>query len=111
MSKPVDLIIANSIHDALARLVEAQTQLAASIDSLGKSGLIPPDQMPTMRNLFDVPELPEEIARTLLCRIAHEAHLALVLKALGSVGGPSGIEQVKGRVRSAHEAMQREGRQ
>ena len=33
MSKPVDLIIANSIHDALARLVEAQTQLAASIDS------------------------------------------------------------------------------
>ena len=49
-----------------------------------------------MRNLFDVPELPEEIARNLLCRIAHEAHLALVLKALGSVGGPPGSNRSRG---------------
>lgn len=111
MSKPVDLIIANSIHEALARLIEAQEQVAASLESLGKSGLIPESSMPTMKNIFDVPELPEEIARALLCRISHEAHLSLVLKALGSVGGPSGLEQVKDRLQSARDAIQREARQ
>lgn len=86
MSKPVDLIIANETHEAIAK-IERVSELT------GRS------------QLLDSADLPPELARAFLCAIAHGAQISVVFRALASVGAPADLDAVKARLQSARDAM------
>lgn len=73
MTKPVDLIVANDLHD-----------LAANIERLPKDG----------RDAVNMTSLSTEVARKLLCIIAHQASLPAVIKALEAVGVCGGVDAI-----------------
>lgn len=88
MSKPVELIIANTVHDAA-------------------------EQMARNKLLFDTVQadpgaVHEAIARKLLCSLSHDAALSMVLRALGAVGGPATLSDIGARLVAARDAQSAE---
>ncbi|WP_414461763.1 hypothetical protein [Hyphomicrobium sp. DY-1] len=93
MSKPVELIIANVVHEiqyAISNLsVEAQ-EVAKKVAATGSDPVA------------------QTAARSMLAAIAFGADLSQVLKALASVGGPSTQDEIAQRLSAARDAMARE---
>lgn len=86
MSKPVDLIIANRLHETAERLASVPQALLT---------VARPEQ------------LSAELARALLCAVSHDAALPLVLKALAVAGAPSTLDEIAQRLQAARD-QQRE---
>ncbi len=85
LHKPVDLILANCAHTsgvAMQGFARMTGTTAAEADEC-----------------FAV-----DVARKMLCELAHDASPAKVLFALGAVGGPSSIAEVSQRLQAAREA-------
>lgn len=80
-TKPIDLIVANVMHDATDALKKFDILLKAAERVGGR--------------LMDGTDLNVEVARKLLCEIAHEASSTDVFRALAAVGAPSSIGDIK----------------
>jgi len=91
--KPLDLVVANKMHDAYGRYrqyVQTMAQLAG-------------DRAPGL-NLTD-PHFAEAVARDLLCTISHTCPIETVFAALAAIKAPhsladiaDGLQAVKDRV-------------
>lgn len=77
IGKPIDLIVANSMHD-IANATEMLTKVLGQV-----SGPFNFEQ-----------EINETIARRLLCDIAHNANMRHVFDALKSVGAPCSHDDI-----------------
>ena len=88
MSKPVELIVTNEIHD-LAALIERRP-------AGEQSNAVTPDLM-------------QAVARRLLCSISHDAGLPVVLKLLEAAGVCGGLDGLSQRLTSAREARAADG--
>lgn len=75
MSKPIDLIVANVMHDVCekANFIEALVGAKQKIKA---------------------PDVTEATARRLLCQIAHDGHLSVVLEALKSCKAPATLDMI-----------------
>ena len=82
MSKPVSLIVSNVMHDA-ADAIRKMEILAKAAQKLLPEGV-----------RLDLPDIPTDIARKLLCEIAHEAPAGIVFKALEAVGAPASTDLI-----------------
>jgi negative regulator of sigma E activity len=81
-TRPVDLIVANVMHDAVGQKSGAEDLMHRLAKALKAEG---------MKNVPPVPKLeldPHEVARTLLCRIAHDASIKVVFSALKAASAP-----------------------
>ncbi len=87
MSKnlPVDLILANLLHET-----------AEGIERIGK---LNPAAVPTA-----IEHAKEELVRTLLCRISHNASMAVVAAALAASNAPSTVEECLARLAAVRDA-------
>lgn len=88
MSKPIDLIVANIMHDAFDLIQAAMAARDQALDLVKKHGLDP------AQFKLDMPNTAEQIARKLLCEIAHEAPVSDVYTALASVKAPSSADLI-----------------
>lgn len=83
--KPVDLILANVAHNAGVAMQSFARLTGTSAAECDESFAL-------------------EVARRMLCEIAHEASPRMVLFALGSVAGPASLEEVAQRLQAARDA-------
>ena len=82
--KPVDLIVANVMHEVADELRRVQ----AIVDDLTKkAGMIQSVQPP-----FD--QIYRDVARSLLCNISHDADLSVVFSALAACKAPATAEMI-----------------
>jgi hypothetical protein len=81
MSKPVELIVTNTLYDALDKMSVLPDQLRATITD----ALCSVDGADT-------------IARAILAEIAHGASTSLVFKAMAAIGGPSTKAEIVQRI-------------
>lgn len=80
--RPVELIISNCLHS----IAEKASKLPkALIDAAGQGAL------------------EEAVARDILCSIAHDGRLDLVLKAIAAAGGPSDAGEIAARFKAVRE--------
>lgn len=80
--RPVELIVTNCLHD----IAEKVKQLPKAIlDASGHGAL------------------EEAVARDILCRIAHDGRLDLVLKAIAAAGSPSDAGEIAARFKAVQE--------
>lgn len=84
--KPIDLIVANVMHESADREREAEP-IVAIVKKLSR-------HMPGVSVDDMMGEFSADTARVLLTRIAREAPLSHVLKALAAVGAPSSIDMI-----------------
>ncbi len=84
---PVDLIIATDLH-----AIADHHASNASLHQMART--IVPDYEAM---------LADHIARSFLCRIAHNAHLPVVLKALAAAGAPAEEAELLARYRAVRE--------
>lgn len=82
MTKPVDLIVANELHELAAKIERMPVALQTS--------------------LVD-DKLMEAIARAIVCNIAHQAGLAVVLKLLEAAGVCDGLDGIAQRFQATRE--------
>jgi hypothetical protein len=88
MTKPVDLIVANIMHEANSLNITDKVLL----DTLEQvAGRRPPASVAKTARAV----LLEQIARKLLCEIAHGAPMVGVFKALAAVKAPSSIADIE----------------
>lgn len=93
---PIDIIVATVMHRALD-LIRGKQQEQDALGSLkseiekmlGGNGKVISEPPNVVEPAYD------EVARKLLCLIAHNASMANVFKALAAVGAPSSIELIK----------------
>lgn len=90
MTKPIDLIVANVMHETVDTLKAGLSLGAKFVAVLGVDK--PPDR--TAEIMAD-PENQEVIVRYLLCQIAHQAALPRVLDALKAVGAPCSLDDIR----------------
>lgn len=106
LTTPVDLIVANTTHEMVAFLEQAEGATTAVSDLVGK--LMPgiKDKLPQ----FDAKKehYAEEYARQLLCNVAHQATRGVVLRALEAIGAPSADSEIWARIDAAREVQKRE---
>lgn len=89
MSTPVELIVANVIH-----------QLVSGI------GELPDNLKELMGRQSDV--VLEDTARQILCQIAHESNIRIVFAALAAANAPSNKDDIKARLVAAKDAQEQE---
>ena len=85
ISKPIDLIVANAMHDNASKLALART-LCKSLNA----------KMPG--------DLHETLARNLLCSISHEAHIGKIYDALKLLGAPCSADDIMEGLRAIEDA-------
>lgn len=85
LHKPVDLILANAAHNAGIAMQSFARLTGASLAEADETFVI-------------------DIARKMLCEIAHDASPAKVLFALGAIGGPASPQDVAQRMQAARDA-------
>ena len=93
-TRPIDLIVANMMHEA----VDASESVDDLVKELKKAGFRV-DGKPT------VPDLAEKVAREMLCRVAHDATMEQVFKALAAVGAPCCADDINEGMRAVKERM------
>jgi len=81
MSKPVDLVVANIMHEAVSLL--DVTNLLTDILAQTKGKRSKEDKM-----------ILDAVARKLLCSISHECSIATVLAALEAIKAPSTLAMI-----------------
>lgn len=91
MSKPIDLIVANTMHDTMRKVTDAHTVMCAAT---GKDRSIEVDRIGR-----------EAIARHLLCQIAHDASMSNVFAALKAIGAPHSDDDISESVKAVLESM------
>lgn len=89
MSKPIDLIVANELH----RIAEAIEKMP-----------------PVLRAGSTTADFKAEVARQVLCKVAHEASLAAVVKALETIGVCGGVDGLAQRFAAVQESRAEERR-
>ena len=89
MTKPIDLIVANAMHEYVSKLLLARDLAKA----LGAKGTFFTDEA-----THDV------MARSLLCNISHDAHIGKVYAALQAVGAPCSADDMREGVKAAAES-------
>jgi hypothetical protein len=85
-NKPVDLVVANKMHEAMGLIATAeslQRKLAALSGTDRK-----------IEAIIDHEQGREALARHLLCAISHECGIEIVLHALGSVKAPGTMADI-----------------
>ena len=85
ITKPVDLIVATTMHEAL-RAVKEFEMVKGLFSKIGKI------------DTETLPDVNAEIARKLLCAIAHDAHISKVYEALKAVGAPATGDRAIGQI-------------
>lgn len=80
--RPVELIVSNVLHEIAERAVKVPKPL---LDA-ASPGVIE-----------------EAVAREVLCRIAHDGRLDLVLKAIAAAGSPSDAGEIAARFKAVQE--------
>jgi hypothetical protein len=90
ITKPVDLIVATTMHEALRAVKEFE----AIKGIIAKFGTFKQD---------DVPDMNAEIARKLLCSISHDAHISKIYEALKAVGAPCSADDIKESIKAVRE--------
>lgn len=88
-ARPIDLIVANVMHGA----VEAAGSADYMVELLTKAGL------PAQKH----PDIHAEVARKLLCEIAHDASIGKIYAALKAVGAPCSADDIKEGMRAVEE--------
>jgi hypothetical protein len=83
VSKSIDLIVANVMHDAVEMVSELDTIIRVA-----------KKMEPDIATTCEIPDIPVEVARRLLCRIAHDANQDVVFTALKAIGAPSGPDAI-----------------
>lgn len=104
VATPVDLIVANTTHETLGAIEEAQDAIAKISEAIQQTnpGMIMPEFNPKDEQFV------ESYARQLLCNIAHRATLGVVRKALAALGCPSESDEIWARIDAAREVQRRE---
>jgi hypothetical protein len=82
LPKPISMVVANTMH---AAAMERKHDLTAILEAALRGAKEPP---------APVHVDPETVARQLLCQIAHECSLTVVLAALKSAGAPATIADI-----------------
>lgn len=88
--KPVELIVTIRLHDLVDEIARAPKIVQDAI--VGDNA----------------DDLMRQLARSMLCRVSHDAALPVVLKALAAVGAPATIDELTQRLAAAREARARE---
>lgn len=83
--RPVELIVTNCLHETAERAMKLPKAL---IEAAGPGAL------------------EEAVARDILCRIAHDGRLDLVLKAIAAAGGPGDAGEIAARFKAVQEMHQ-----
>lgn len=91
MSKPVALVVANRVHTIQGMIAQLRPEQLRAFEA----------------NAQRVPALEEQL-RQILCDIAHEATLAVVVKALAAAGAPSSVAELDQMLQAARDQMMRE---
>ena len=94
MSKPVCLIVTNRMHETAE---EAEKLKAVPI----LDGKLVEAELASDK-------FADGLARALLCRISHEAGLAVVLKALAAAGAPCTLDEIRAQFAAVRDARARE---
>ena len=88
ISKPIDLIVANAMHDAVASLHAADPLIEALMAEAKRRNIeLPPAPKPSLNA--------DNMARDLLCKIAHDADISKVFAALKAVGAPDTADMIR----------------
>lgn len=102
ITKPIDLIVADTMHDYARRMQNARAILSAMQEaSHGRSG---GGSVASEAKRIGI-DVNVEIARTLLCQISHNAKIADVLKALSACGAPATLELLGEGLKAVEEAQ------
>ncbi len=87
MNKPVDLVVANVMHEGSAFNVHDDEVVRAAIEIAGRKA--------DTTNIKNVKRaLAEMVARKLLCEISHQCSTKTVMAALKAVKAPSSIDDI-----------------
>lgn len=79
--KPVELIVTNTLYEALDKMHQLPTEIRTPIT----------DALCSMDGA-------EHVARTILAEIAHNASVSVVFKAIAAVGGPTTKTEIVQRI-------------
>ena len=94
-TRPIDLIVANMMHEA----VDASETANDLVKHLEKAGLRI-DGTPPLTGFA------EQVAREMLCRVAHNATMEQVFKALAAVGAPCCSDDINEGMRAVKDRME-----
>jgi hypothetical protein len=89
--KPIDLIVANIMHESHAVV----SDFHARVDHLRRVAKLAGYDADINELGFHGGTIADEIARKLLCQIAHDARIADIYVALASVKAPASAEMIK----------------
>lgn len=87
MNKPVELIVANAVHDIASRTTA-----------------LPPELIALAAGAENRDPVAEACARHLLCALAHDAALPVILRALAATGAPATIADLAQRLTAVRDA-------
>jgi hypothetical protein len=87
-NKPIDLIVANVMHDAFNALAAMEDQRRKLDHIMRKAGIH------AAIDVGGIDDLPDVIAHMLLCAIAHESSLVDVQRALSALGAPASRDMI-----------------
>lgn len=87
MSKPVDLVVANVMHEGSAFNVHNEDVVRAAIEIAGRKA-----DAANIQNVRHA--LAEMVARKLLCEISHHCSVKTVMVALKAVKAPCSISDI-----------------
>ena len=94
MAMPVELIVARALHAVAEESdVSANAELRKVVEAAGGDW---------------IKIVAESAARTLLLHVAKEATISQILKALGSIGAPSCLDEITQRIAACRDAQKRE---
>lgn len=80
--RPVELIVSNVLHD----VAERASKLPKALVDAASPGV-----------------LEEAVARDILCKIAHDGRIDLVLKAIAAAGGPGDAGEISARFKAVRD--------
>lgn len=92
-TKPVELVLANTLHEDLSKIETLPEPIRSAAARGGPSR----------------GSLVEGIARSALCRIAHDVPIAVVLRALAAAGAPGTLAEVEARIAAVEDQRRAAG--
>lgn len=101
MTKPVDLIVANVMHEASDALPAAEAIRRRFDDMIRAAPGGVAQSMPPL------PDTNDEIARGLACRLAHQASLSVVYGMLAAAGAPASAEMIREGLQAVKDMAER----
>lgn len=102
ITKPIDLIVAETMHRYASNMQTARMFLKEMREA--KPDLHQGRTFDEAVRHIGI-DVREELARTLLCKIAHDARVGDVLKALQSVGAPATLDFIADGLKAVEESQ------